>query len=78
MDYKNFSIGNTGRTWTVAEYSEKMDGAPDRMELVDGKLFWSEEERLHLLAALLEQVGADQVVQIGPPEVWRRAVAKLR
>jgi hypothetical protein len=48
------------------------------MELIEGKLYGTEDDRLHMLAALLEQVGTDRAVQIGDPEVWRRAVAKLR
>jgi hypothetical protein len=30
-----------------------------------------------MLGLLLEGVGADRAVQLGDPEVWRRAVAKL-
>ena len=42
-----------------------------------GKLLWSEEERVTLLAALLENVGALKAVQLGNPQVWRDAVAQL-
>jgi len=42
-----------------------------------GKLFWSDETRILMLGLLLEGVGADRAVQLGDPEVWRRAVAKL-
>ncbi len=78
MGYHDFEIGNEGRIWTVAEYYRRMEGAPDRMELIKGKLYSSEDERLHMLAALLEQVGADRAVQLGDPAVWRRAVSKLK
>ena len=42
-----------------------------------GKLLWSEEERVTLLAALLENVGALKAVQLGNRQVWRDAVAQL-
>jgi hypothetical protein len=42
-----------------------------------GKLFWDDTQRLTLLALLLENVGADQAVRLGDPEVWRAAVRDL-
>lgn len=45
--------------------------------MFEGKLYWSDEERVTMLGLLLEQVGADRAVQLGNPEVWRKAVAKL-
>lgn len=50
---------------------------PDKIEMVEGKLFWSDEERVMMLALLLENVGVDRAVRIGNPAVWRAAVAKL-
>jgi hypothetical protein len=41
-----------------------------------GKLFWDDTQRITLLA-LLENVGADQAVRLGDPEVWRAAVRDL-
>jgi len=45
--------------------------------MIGGKLLWSDEERLVLLAALLENVGALKAVEVGDPQVWRAAVARL-
>lgn len=42
-----------------------------RIELNRGKLYRTEEERLTTLVLLLENVGADAVVRIGRPDVWR-------
>jgi hypothetical protein len=42
-----------------------------------GKLFWDETQRLTLLALLLENVGVDQAVRLGDPEVWRAAIREL-
>jgi hypothetical protein len=77
LRYTDFQIGNEGRRWTAAEYMERLEGAPEKMELFDGWLYGDEEERLYMLALFLEHVGADKAVQLGDPEVWRRAVAKL-
>lgn len=40
-------------------------------------LFNDDAERLTMLGLLLENVGIDQVVRLGPPELWRQAVAEL-
>ena len=75
--YADWNIQNEGRSWRGGEAREKYDRTPEKIEMIDGKLFWTEEDRLNMLALLLENVGADRAVQFGDPEVWRRAVAKL-
>jgi hypothetical protein len=50
---------------------------PEEVELIDGKLFWGEEERLTMFAHLPENEGVNQAVRIGNPGVWRAAVANL-
>jgi hypothetical protein len=42
-----------------------------------GKLFWDDSQRLTLLALLLENVGVDQAVRLGDPDVWRAAIQDL-
>jgi hypothetical protein len=42
-----------------------------------GNLFWDDTQRLTLLALLLENVGADQMVRLGDLQVWREAVREL-
>ena len=65
-----------GRAWGPEGLS-RYYMVPERIELIDGKLFWGEEERLTMLAHLLENVGVNQAVRIGDPGVWRAAVANL-
>lgn len=48
-----------------------------RVEMTDGKLFNCEQDRLYMLALLLESVGIDAAVKIGPSRLWRQAVATL-
>ncbi len=74
---KDLDLRRVGRTWEGTEGRERLALVPGKFELVQGKLFWSEEDRLTLLALLLENVGADQAVRLGDPDVWRAAVATL-
>ena len=48
-----------------------------RLDMTDGKLFNSEEDRLHVLALLLESVGIDAAIRLGPPDLWRQAVNEI-
>jgi hypothetical protein len=50
---------------------------PDKNELIRGKLYWRDEDCLTMLALLLENIGADQAVRLGNPQVWREAIAAL-
>ena len=51
---------------------------PEKIEMVDGKLFYTDEQRLLMLGMLLENLGVDAVVRLGDPQVWQDAVAELR
>ena len=73
-----WDIRNAGRSWTRDEAFGRFELTPEKMEMVDVKLLWSDRDRELLLGLLLENVGADQAVRLGKPEVWRAAVAKLR
>ena len=73
----DWDIRREGRAWR-GNALDRYDLAPGKIELIYGKLFWSDEERLTMLALLLENVGADAAVRLGDPDVWRAAVADLR
>jgi hypothetical protein len=77
MTKPKWDIRNAGRSWRGDEAMDRYMLTPEKIEMVDGKLLWSDEDRELLLGLLLENVGADRVVQLGDPEVWRAAVAKL-
>jgi hypothetical protein len=72
-----WDIRNEGRSWRGDEAWDRYQLTPEKFEMIDGKLLWSDEDRETLLALLLENVGAGRAVQLGKPEVWRTAVAKL-
>jgi hypothetical protein len=42
--------------------------------MYEGRLFWSDAERVTLLGLLLKKVGADRAVRLGNADVWRRAI----
>lgn len=68
------NIGLEGRRWTVDEYHARLERGPEKFELIEGRLFWSQEERLTLLAGLLEQVGLVEAVRLAPKELWLAAL----
>jgi hypothetical protein len=50
---------------------------PEKLEMIRGKLLRDDEDRIKLLGLLLENVGADQAVRLGNPQVWRDAIDAL-
>ena len=73
----HFDIGLEGRRWTVAHWHSLSDVLPEKFEMIDGKLFWSERERLGMLATMLEQVGLAKAVTLAPKALWLQALAQL-
>lgn len=73
-----WDIRREGHAWKGDEiYSRYRDLTPEKIELIDGKLFWTEEDRIAMLGLLLENVGADATVRLGDPAVWKAAVAAM-
>lgn len=77
MDDHEWQITDAGRAWTGEEIRARLDLRPEKLEIIDGRLFFTDEERVQLLGLLLENVGAARAVRLGPPEVWRNAMARL-
>ena len=77
MNEIQWDVRPEGRPGEGGEALSRYYMAPEKIEMIEGKLFLSEESRLTMLALLLENVGADQAVRIGNPAVWRVAVARL-
>lgn len=74
---QNWDIRAEGRAWTGEEASGRYALTPEKIEMIDGKLLWDDEQRLLLLALLLENVGVNVAVGLGNPNVWRAAVDRL-
>lgn len=71
-----WDIRSEGRAWG-SEAMSRYEMTPEKTEMVAGKLYWSDEDRVAMLGLLLENVGADRAVRLGDPDVWRAAVAGL-
>lgn len=76
-----FDIRREGRRWTSEEIESKWRQAhatvPEKLELIEGKVFLGDEQRITMLGWMLEQLGADVAVRMGDPEVWREAVEDM-
>lgn len=72
-----WDIRRAGRSWRGDEARERYDLTPEKFEMYEGKLFWSDEDRVTLLALLLENVGVDRAVRLGDSRAWKGAVAEL-
>ncbi|MDF2770611.1 MAG: hypothetical protein K0S86_104 [Geminicoccaceae bacterium] len=75
MRHVDWDIRREGRAWGGDEAMQRLDLTPEKVAMIEGRLFWDEEERLLLLGLLLENVGVDAAVRLGDPNVWRAAVA---
>jgi len=69
-----WDIRRAGRAWEASEAWGRFELTPDKFEMVDGRLFWSHRDRVVLLALLLENVGMDEVLGLGPLDVWQEAL----
>jgi hypothetical protein len=70
-----FNIKRKGRKWNRTEIEQKYHKlSPDKIELIEGKMFWSDEQRLNMLALLLENVGIDAALGLGDPHLWKQAI----
>ena len=77
MTQTNWNIRREGRSWNADEAWPRYELCPEKIEMVGGKLLCNEEDRLTLLALLLENIGVDRAVRLGDPAVWRAAIAEL-
>jgi hypothetical protein len=71
-----WDIRRDGHAWG-GEALSRYQMTPARTEMLDGRLYGSEADRLTMLALLLENVGADKAVRLGEARIWRAAVAAL-
>ena len=71
-----WDIRRDGHAWG-GEAMTRYEMTPEKTEVIAGKLYGTEEERLTMLALLLENVGADKAVRLGNPHIWRAAVDRV-
>lgn len=77
MKKTQWNIRREGRIWSDKECQPRYFMAPEKIELINGQLFWNDEERLTMLALLLENVGIDKAVALGDSSIWREAIDAL-
>jgi hypothetical protein len=58
----NWIFQRKGRAWGREEAWAKYDLTPEKMEMFEGKIFWSDEQRLNMLGLMLENVGIDKML----------------
>jgi hypothetical protein len=68
-------IRRDGRAWTRDEFRDRLDQLDGfKFEIFGGKLFWSDDARLLVVALLLENLGMDAVVRLGDAMRWKEAI----
>jgi hypothetical protein len=77
MRNRDWKIGRRGRSWSPKEFRQRIDLRPEKLEIWKYRLLWTDGQRVNLVGLLLENLGADRIVRLGDPEVWRAAVAGL-
>jgi hypothetical protein len=73
---KEWDIHREGRVWSHEEFNRRIYQAPEKIEFTGG-IFTYEEDRLTVLAMLLENLGIDKAVQLGNLADWKAAIAEL-
>ena len=70
-----FNIQRQGRQWSRTEIEQKYHRlCPEKIELIEGRMSWTDQERLNMLALLLENVGIDAAISLGDPTLWKQAM----
>lgn len=77
IDDYEWDIRREGRRWTHEEFERRLYQTPEKIEFAGG-IFSSDEQRLTVLAMLLENLGIDRVIRLGNPADWKAAVAELK
>jgi hypothetical protein len=72
-----WDIRRSGRAWRGDEAMARYELTSEKIEMIKGRLFWSNEDRLTMLGMLLENVGLDAAVRLGDPNEWKAAIADL-
>jgi hypothetical protein len=73
----NWDIRREGHGWLHDEFFQRLGLAPEKMEAIEGKLFWDDNERMLMLGLMLENLGIDKAVRLGDSGLWREALAEL-
>ena len=80
MNEVQWKIERTGRAWVGNEAIERISLLPEsaKIELHEGKLLWSDEDRLAVLAMLLENLGIDKILPVIDSDILAEAIANQK
>ncbi len=72
----SWKIGPEPAALTRDEFWARYDhlNMPEKFEVSQSKLFWNDEQRLHVLGMLLEAVGLKRALALCPPESIQAAL----
>lgn len=73
-----WDIRREGRAWSGEELPARWELTPEKFEMMNGKIFLDESDRINMLALLLENLGMDAAVRLGTLEVWEAAIVAVR
>ena len=73
----DWDIQLEGRRWRSGEVWERYERTPEKLELIEGQLCWTDGDRLALLGLLLENVGLKAAVRLAPADRWRAALVEV-
>ncbi len=76
MSSKDWDIHREGRRWTDEEFNRRIYQSPEKIEFVGG-IFDGDDQRMTVLAMLLENLGIDKALQLGNPADWKAAIDDL-
>lgn len=76
FEVMRWDIQRESRPWSHEEWEQTFWAMPEKLES-DGMLYCSDDDRMKMLCALLENIGMDRAVRFGDPALWRAAVAAL-
>ena len=69
------SAFNTPEPFYRTEVEQKYRNlCPEKIELIESRMFWTDEERLNMLSLLLENVGMDAAVRLGDLALLKQAI----
>lgn len=73
-----WNIQRCGYSWSGETLSTRNDQIPSaaRIEIHNGRLLYDDDERMTLLALLLENLGIDNAIKLGDLKNWFDAVAE--
>lgn len=70
-----WDIKRKGYAWSKEISWSRYEMTPEaRIEMIGGKLFYTDEERITMIGLLLENVGIDEAIKLADLDLWQEAI----